>query len=115
MNGEGVTAVLASARGLDALLLAVLIFTAAIGITIVLREAGGTAIRGLALERLRQASPPWLADAVLAAGAVAYVALGAIPMARHLPFLDDTFPLSAVLACFEIAAGFVAILLAFLV
>lgn len=116
MSAESLTAVAANARGFDALLVALTVFTTAVGITVLMRDIGGlTAIRGSIVERARRMVPARIADTVLAAGVAAYALLGAVPMARHLHFLYNTYPLSAVAALFSVGVGFLAVLLAFLV
>jgi hypothetical protein len=116
MNADPVSAIAANARGFDALLVALFVFTVAIGITILMRDRGGfTAIHERVVERARRAAPAWVADTILAAGMVAYALLGAAPMFRHEHFLYNTYPLSAAVATFAIGVGFLAVLLAFLV
>lgn len=116
MNAEPGLASAADARGFDALLVTLLVFTVAVGIAILMRDTGSpSAIHERVVERARRAAPAWVADTLLAAGVVAYAALGVAPMFRHEHFLYNIYPLSAVVAGVAIGVGFVAILLAFLV
>src|SRR5215469_586063 len=116
MNAEPAMVIAADARGFDALLLALFVFTVAIGITILMRDtSSSTAIHERVVERARRVAPAWVADTILAAGVVVYAVLGVVPMFRHEHFLYDTYPLSAVLAVVAIGTGFLAVLLAFLV
>ena len=105
MSAEHVASVAGNARAFDTMIVAVLVLTAAIGAALLLGGGGA----GLRLRR----APAWVLDMLLAAGAAAYVALGAVPLLRHLPFLYNTFPLAAAVGIAVIAAGFGVLLLRF--
>jgi hypothetical protein len=116
MNADSLAATAANARGLDALIVTLLVFAVAVGIAILLRDSADLSlIRGRAAVHARRLAPAWVADTVLAGGIVAYVLLGTIPMLRHMHFLYNTYPLSGVVAVLGIAVGFLAVLLAFLI
>jgi len=91
----------ADARAFDTMIAAVLVFTAALGAAVMFQRTRFTKL------------PAWLLDTVIAACVAAYVVIAALPMLRHLPFLYGTFPLTAALALAAIAAGFMVLLLRF--
>lgn len=116
MSADPAITMAADARGFDLLVLALLVFTVAVGIAILMRDTGGpTAIHERVVTRARRAAPAWVADTILAASVAAYAVLGAAPVFQHQPFLYNTYPMSAVLAGFAVAVGFLAVVLAFLV
>ena len=91
----------ADARALDVMIAAVLVFTAAIGAVVQFQRAHFGRV------------PAWVLETAMAACVAAYVIIAALPMARHLPFLSGAFPLSMVLSVAVIVAGFMVLLLRF--